>query len=391
MSALQIRHPKKPPSFNWPSLSLIENPFPESGLQSNVHYTAYQEEQITDISEWTSDAIDEDATRWSPLVIKGSVGTGKTHTLTVLEKRLRELDEPTLEVTRHVLTGSGSKYLTLGDLLIEGYGSIDVRHKGRTGRSLIRSLLSRISVSDVEKLLPSSSPIYRPLLGLASPKDRNSREERSELFSDWLGRIPLTKSDYRLLGVAGKIDSEGQLIRALAHYFKLLRKYDVVRVWIIMIDQIEDLYRKKEFTELRRARFLTDLRTLIDEGFEGAPLPLILAWNTSTDESLVISDQIREEYVALFSRLKKVVDIPALPRENARAFARQFVESAHREFMTETRTTDSGQARYIVFLKALDRAVPTILGKLGEPLLPRDFLGELHDWSSKYLKTIQQK
>ena len=86
------------------------------------------------------------------------------------------------------------------------------------------------------------------------------------------------------------------------------------RVWFLFIDQMEDLWRRDVTTALRRTRFLTDLRTLIDEALEGCPVAVTLAWNT---EVLIggsrvaedVEERLQRDYLAMFSRISNVVHI----------------------------------------------------------------------------------
>lgn len=98
-------------------------------------------------------------------------------------------------------------------------------------------------------------------------------------------------------------------------------------VSVLMIDQLEELWREGVITPSRRARFLTDLRALIDHGLSGAPVAVLLAWNTTTGGSQ-IGDRITEDYRALWERLGEPVDLPPLSASHVWPFAQAYLAHA---------------------------------------------------------------
>ncbi|WP_156040797.1 hypothetical protein [Chondromyces apiculatus] len=91
------------------------------------------------------------------------------------------------------------------------------------------------------------------------------------------------------------------------------------------MDQLEDLWRVGVISPGRRARFLTDLRSLIDLGLEGAPIAVLLAWNT---EVTMGEDKLESEYQALWRRLGDPIDLPGLEAKDVWPFATEYLEHA---------------------------------------------------------------
>lgn len=388
MSPLQIRSRGDSTQRRWVSLGLLENPFPTSGVESSVYYSVYQDDRLEVVNRWLNSSLSKDATRWAPLVIKGSIGVGKTHILHQVEKAVWELDDPMVEVTRHTLTGGGARSLALSELLIEGLDSIEDRFEEREQMTLLDALFASPNASAAVAALPSSSPLRLPFRRIIDAKGQR-RKQLSDLCLKWICRVPLSRGDYSSLDVSGKIDAEGQSVRAIAHFFRTLREAGVLDTWLIMIDQIEDLFRREATTPMKRARFLTDLRTLIDEALEGAPLPLILAWNTAIS-GVDVSEQLRQQYVALFSRLAEIVDLPALPREYALPFANAYLEAARAEYAVQN-PEDGPRASvpYVVFKRALERDVQKVVDEVAESsggVMPRRLLAALRQWADRYIE-----
>src|ERR1039457_5672363 len=70
----------------WRQFGLLGNPFPPSGVATDVDYDQHQPDQIEEIVSWLNKSVDPGAQQWSPLAISGSIGVGKTHVLSKMER-----------------------------------------------------------------------------------------------------------------------------------------------------------------------------------------------------------------------------------------------------------------------------------------------------------------
>src|SRR3569832_957635 len=140
-------------------------------------------------------------------------------------------------------------------------------------------------------------------------------------MANWLMRVAVSPAQRTKLGVSGPLESEGAAIRATADLIRLGNACQTLQVWFVLIDQLEDLWRTTAITPGRRARFLTDLRLLIDQGLEGAPVALLLAGNSTTMGGDPNRDPLYEEYAALWRRMGNPVQIPGLRAEDIWPFA----------------------------------------------------------------------
>ncbi|NUP10729.1 MAG: DUF2791 family P-loop domain-containing protein [Polyangiaceae bacterium] len=353
----------EPSGRAWRRLGVTRNPFFAHDVDTPE--VLYQEHldpnDLRLMKAWLFSVTRKDESS-KPLAIKGTIGAGKTHWLRAFEHDARQTLGRSGLVTSHVLTGHGMKNLSLGALLWGGLASSELPK--RTFRA-IRDFADRLD-------LPPTSPLHSILPRMA--KDY----ELVDLAVQWLSRAPLSKAEHRALGVAGVMDSEGPWVRALAHVAKLAKQVGSFRRWVVLIDQLEDLWRPHVTTPLRRARFLTELRTLVDEALAGAPIAIALAWNTSVESGLEdISDQLTRDYAALFSRLEgqRAIDIPPLAPEHLDAFAYQYVNAAavasHSPRLEELLRRDLGQLKR---------------GVAPQGMTAREWLTRLADWANEIVE-----
>lgn len=404
------------PAPRWKQLGLLENPFPESGVATSIDYNDHQEAEIARINAWLERCVDPDAPRWGPLLIKGSIGVGKTHVLRRIERAIEEAGRNAypgkVGVSYHLVTGSGAKNLLLADLLLEALtaplpGHDDSHAIGEM--PLVQALLAALrenlgdpaTAANPLAAIPRTSPLRAPLRALLAESAPNPARDQApdqaaeieQLFCSWLMRRELTTRQSERLGVSGKLQGEGEAVRAYVHLFRLAHAAIHFRAWILMIDQIEDLWRHREITPLKRARFFTDLRTLIDEGLEGAPIAVMLAWNTEvvsvgslgslgSSGSLDVEQRLGAEYRALWSRLPEPVDLPMLQtEEQARAFAAQYIEAGRerepgaRAKMLAALTQEEPQVR--------DRIPVEANGRIGQRTNQRAWLRALRAWADE--------
>lgn len=386
----------------WHPYELAENPFPPTGVDADVNFEDHQHGQIRQINKWLGDTVDVRARMWSPLVLKGSVGVGKTHVLRGIERVLTGFREETtgrtVHVTRHTVPGISSRSLLLSSILAEG---LRAPHSSSANQDpiaefpLLQAALSHLDEDGVAAL-PPVSPLRGPLKRILAEKTPGGRAQLESALHSWLGRRDVPRAVLERLGVRGKLEGEGEAVRAYAHVARLARASIGLAAWVVLLDQIEDLWRRNEVTPAKRARFLTDLRTLIDEGLDGSPVAVVLAWNTDVVQdgqrrSVDISNPLRTEYVALWTRLPEAIDIPPLPREHVLPFALAYIDAARLHFRAA-----GGVAAPGVRPPSLESALRTRLsdvlkrvpdfGKLPDgSVVERAWLAALHDWAEEHV------
>ena len=396
---LPLPFPDAPrPRPRWEALEFAMNPFPESGVATGVDYNEHQKKEIHSINEWLRKTVDAEAKQWRPLLIKGSIGVGKTHVLRRIERVIdgssKHASQGEVGVSYHIVTGLGVRNLLLSNILLE---ALQAPLPGReesaeeSGLPLVHETLEALRKSreqDPEehplKALPRTSPLRAPLKKILLASKRGEVEQ---LFSSWLMRRDLTRTALERIGAHGRLEGEGEAVRAYAHMFRLAHKALDFRVWIMLLDQIEDLWNNKEVTPLKRARFLTDLRTLVDEGLEGAPIVPVLAWNTEVSvagrvSAIDVEEKVASEYRALSARLPKPVDLPMLLiNQHAYSFAASYIDA-----VGSARSDSKTQ-----MLAALKQDQDAILarvpergnGRIGDRVNQRAWLDALREWAEE--------
>lgn len=395
---IELPHPKGDrPRRRWEALGFEANPFPESGISTDVAYNEHQADEIRRINDWLLGAVSGEAKQFAPLLIKGSIGVGKTHVLHRIQRVVEEYgatDCPgKVGVSYGVVTGLGARNLLVGNLLLEalsaplpGHDHLD---EATTELPILQEILTALRAVQPGRLrgIPRTSPLQGPLgkllqAGAAGP----ARDEAERLFTSWLRGRDLSRTALEKLGAQRRLEGEGEAVRAYAHLLHLAREVLEFRAWILLIDQLEDLWINEEVTPLRRARFLTDLRLLIDEGLEGAPIAMVLAWNTEVPAtgrgSIDVEKRVQAEYRSLYARFPPPIDLPMLPSaEHARSFAVQYIE-AGRSRRPEAKPE---------MIAALKNDVATILarvpesahGRIGARVVPRAWLRALREWAEE--------
>ncbi len=330
----------------WREQNLVRNPF-ETQDDGTPLFRAHVPDAVY-LAGWLKRALSEQAV--PPLVIKGAIGNGKTHWLRAFEHDARvRLGEHGVVSYRH-LTEVSMKNLSLGGLM---WSSLS---------ELAREVIAAGGKSGLEP----SSPI-------AAVLSRVSHQDGAavDLAHRWLARGPLSKTDLSKIGASGPLETEGQWVAALADILLAARERLDFKVWLFLLDQLEDLWRSNVITPVKRARFLTDLRALIDRGRAGSPLAIALAWNTGQRRE--VEDQLKRDYIALFSRVERVVDIPKLPREQLVPFARAYVVDAMDD-------REEGSP----LLAALEQAEVGLTNDLPpDGTTAREWLKRLHAWAEQ--------
>ncbi len=313
---------------------LRDNPFPAAGVDSGVLYQRHMEKEIAQINRWIQEvgnatALDKGSPGpVHPLAIYGSIGVGKTHLLRYLQRGLSQ-NEFT-PVLRKGLADEGMTRLVLANLFLRYLPFQETDDEPGTGliKKIIEAAKQNHKQDEILNTLRDGSPIAIPFKILLKKDIEN---DAVIWMSRWLRREYTTPAQRAKLGIAGVLQSEGEAVRAVADLLRLSRAAKVLQVWFVMIDQLEELWRPGVITSSRRARFLTDLRHLVDQALEGAPIALLLAWNTTVTESAFASDvshQMKRDYRALWQRLGNTVNLPPLSETDVWPFAKKYLEKA---------------------------------------------------------------
>ncbi|HSN97248.1 MAG TPA: hypothetical protein VLS89_03085 [Candidatus Nanopelagicales bacterium] len=346
------------------------NPFPEPGLDTGALYVAHMSEQVKALDAWVNDV--EDATDLKraasgpvrPIAVRGSIGVGKTHLLKTLE---RDLSTRSLTaVIRKNLPDEGMDRLLLATLLLgslpRGDEELDLPPVPSALPLLDRIVVASRSSGRGRHLREvlfglTGSPIAPPLLRVLDESDRAREAELRAWFARWLLRGHTTPIQRSKLGLAKPLEGEGQAIRAVADLMRAARATRQVQRWFVLIDQLEDLWRAGVISPGRRARFLTDLRSLVDLGLEGAPIAVLLAWNT---EITTGEDKLETEYQALWRRLGDPLELPGIEVKDIWPFAKEYLDNAQR--LPEK----GGQALRKQFREELEQSTGMVVNALRE-------------------------
>lgn len=336
------------PANPFAKYGLEGNPFPAVGLDSGVLYTQHMKAELGTVNGWIQEVgratgRDGNAGPVPPLAVYGSLGVGKTHLLRTLEVGLHQ-DRRT-PVLRRALTEEGMTRLVLANLILRYLPFSDQGDQPAT--RLIQLLTDQLRESesrahDLLGVLSEGSPLVHPFGAL---RRASIEDEATTWLSRWLRREYTTPAQRSKLGIAGVLESEGQAIRAVADLLRMARAAGLVQVWFVMLDQLEELWRAGVVTASRRARFLTDLRLLVDLAQEGAPIALLLAWNTHTKAArgmANVNTQIEHDYHALWRRLGTRVDLPQLTHDDIWPFALEYLTAVGV-------TSDAPQPRLLLY------------------------------------------
>jgi hypothetical protein len=302
------------------SFGLSRNPFPLIGTELDgpaPFFDQHLGKEVQRINQVLADM--KTGKDRAPLAISGSVGEGKSRVLRALAEVLAAPDSGCVAATAR-LSNAGFGRASVGLLLLKMSQDLNFAHLGQVPNDV--NPLVWAAVCNFPRNQAQFAGRYRPHLQLLRQvaEGKETAEVAGVLLTKWLQREDLRLADQRK-GFARKLDTEGELIVVVADLARAAVDAKVSAVFLL-IDQLEDLF-PGAFTELRRARLLTDLRALFDEITEGAPLGLVV---TMTPD---VMDRLREPYAALHRRLdQNRIRLPLLRREHAAPFAVLWLSSA---------------------------------------------------------------
>ena len=73
MSGISITGGKSSSKLSpWRKYGLLANPFPPSGIATDVDYDKHQPSQVQEIVSWLEKSVDPATEQWSPLAISGA-------------------------------------------------------------------------------------------------------------------------------------------------------------------------------------------------------------------------------------------------------------------------------------------------------------------------------
>ena len=322
--------PAEPPMRR---LGYPRNPFEEPSLEDLATaplYTDYVQGELSRLQLWLQDVHERE--HRTSLSLVGNIGAGKTRLLRMVERHVRE-QWPTAQKAVAVylrLSDTGYRRASLGGLVVNALDLAKCRWTSNVPVGVIPLIWATV-VSQPQTSLDDERPLGRTL-DLIRAAQVEKRAEMAGLLSGWLRRSPLTPAQARRLGLPRSIDWEGELIPYLASLLRCAKRAGALQTLCLLLDQLEDLFTS-DFSDLKRARLLTDLRALVDEIDAGAPLGLVLAWTPelgATDRNRHrgrdVQREFQRKYEALYSRMQRLrIDLPLLHREHAEGYARVWI------------------------------------------------------------------
>lgn len=387
---------------HWHAYGLRQNPFPPSGVVLDVEHD--RPTVSLPINSWLTETVDPAARMFAPLVIHGDIGVGKTHFLTRIGKVVEAYSQATrksgkagwgvhqialpeaglgkLELSRLLL---GVVQTTAGDVLSTG---LSVPIVGAITK-LLRGYPDPASV--IAETLPAGSalaPVFRQVI---APPQQSERDWKADIVGRWLLRNTPTPPQRSAASLPGPLVGEGQAVAAYCDVLRLARRVGIISGSLFLLDQVEDLWRRSAVSPMRRARFLTDLRGLVDQSLTGAPVAVVLAWNTyAQGESQSTSALFEHDYAALWGRLSRRVEVTALPVTEIRSFAQAFVRYEEQQCLLQLAGANA-QATLVDHLSsnAIQSLADTAqrLQPAGKGLvIQRKILDALRDWANEVVE-----
>jgi hypothetical protein len=308
-------------------IGLPRNPFLPQDVDGKIgpFYQGHLTSAIQEFTQWLVAALDGFV---SPISVKGSIGVGKTRVLLQVQFQINQLPQE-----RKVYAGyaridkTGYSRPSVGQMLLEALEEVRISPEMETAPEGVMPALWAAVTTENRMGNPNSKmgAVISRLQTIQGPE----KVERTKLVCRWLHRDVLSASQSERVGLHGRVDYEGQLPEVLADLIRCFRELDVLRQIFFMVDQLEDVFRPS-YSDLRRSRILTDLRSLIDEIDKQCPIALALAWSPEVDDprSYVgrTDVQLNREYPALYSRLiRQMIELDKLDQFNATGFADEYL------------------------------------------------------------------
>jgi hypothetical protein len=325
-----------PAADSYRALGYSRNPFRPSAEAEAAgmtpFYTGHILEELKRVLGWIKD-VHRLGVR-QPMALVGNIGAGKSRILSWLRNHLSSLPADERVWTDVVLLSeTGYGRASVGGFLVAA-----LERMSSPDRPPLLDILPLVwSVVTVPEFVARPRGPLGAALRQAWGSQGSERSERARLISRWLQRSPLTPSEANRIGLHRRIDWEGELIRTAAEFLRLACDLGVLKTLFLFVDQLEDLFGSS-FSDLRRARILSDLRSLVDEIDAGAPIGLMLAWTPDFTEGGLagrrrsVEVEFREKYEALFGRMqRRRVDLPLLTLQYAEPFASEWVQSVGAE------------------------------------------------------------
>ncbi len=359
-----------------PTSSPLTNPYERVGFSMNPFRPAevdvragtvpffeeYIASQLAQVSQWVDDVHVRGQRQ--PIALVGNIGVGKTLVIGRLVHLLRNLSAEKIGVDSLILSDAGYGRISVGSWLVMALERLDFPWLP-TPATLPPDVLPVLHYLAQQRTIPGSGRVARALSHII----RQQPAERMSLvrnLTTWVKRGTLTEAQSRKLGLAHRLDWEGELIPIVGEILILAREVGLLGTFFLFIDQLEDLF-SKGLTPVRRSRVLTDLRALIDVVDSGAPMGLLLSWAPSFDA------EIRTQYPAVYTRLaRRRVDLPLLELRYATGFADTWMKGQHDKPgynpAKQPSAADLSDRAWIA-LRAKGGLLPP-----GEKATPRDFL-----------------
>ncbi len=313
-------------------IGLHTNPFRpteyEKDTNSSPFYTSHIEQQLQQINTWVKGVYDMTDTQSIALV--GNIGVGKTRLLKEFESNLNQLPSEMKIVCSYItLQEGGVSRLTLGEILIKILERMSIPFIEKP-RETVFDLLWGIVVSERE--IPSNSSLAKALRIAQKSDNEETKIRIAETITRWLQRSSLSNAQMKETGLWRRVDWEGELVAYFAELIFIARTVEVVKGYYLFLDQLEDVFTSA-VTDLRRARFLADIRGLVDKIDQGQPMGFILSWtndlNASLQQTFQLPDRIdtrfHADYAALYTRMeRKKITLPLLKEEDRFNFAQEW-------------------------------------------------------------------
>lgn len=311
------------------SIGFPRNPFKSDGVRPEglrPFYTGHIKSELRQIQEWLSQVVD--GSSYSPLSIVGTIGTGKSKILRVLKAQITRSSSRRVLCDIVLLTGTGYSRASIGGVLLSSLETLRFpgwTHSPDGVMPLIWAIVQKGGAVPTRR-----NPFIDSLLVISDIPEESLKLEMARDVSLWLRRGTLSAKRAEQIGLPRKIDWEGELIHIAASLIRLSYDWRVLDAYFFFVDQLEDLFGPA-FTDVRRSRLLTDLRSLIDEIDEGTPIGMVLSWSPEfriTPYSINVESELSRRYAALYDRIRRFrVDIPYLTQSDALPLAKEYIDT----------------------------------------------------------------